>query len=66
MMFKILIIAVIAWIGYNVFKASRFLRSAMSDNKTDNQVKNKKLKIDEGNVEDADFDDIDDNKKNSE
>lgn len=58
-MFKILIIAAIAWIGYNVFKASRFLKSAMSDKKPDKEVKNKKLRIDKGNVEDAEFDDID-------
>ncbi len=57
-MFKILIIAAIAWIGYNIFKASRFLKSVASDNKSDNEVKNKKLKIDKGNVEDAEFDDI--------
>lgn len=57
-MFKILIIAAIAWIGYNIFRASRFLKSAASDNKTDQEVKNKKLRIDKGNVEDAEFDDI--------
>ena len=57
-MFKILIIAVIAWIVYNVFKASRFLKSRTSINKSEKDGKNKKLKYNKGDVEDAEFNDI--------
>lgn len=57
-MFKILIIAAIAWIVYNLFKASRFLKSITTVNKSEKDGKNEKLKYDKGDVEDAEFDDI--------
>lgn len=60
-MIKILIIAAIAWIGYNIFKASRFIKSTMSANKQGKEEKTKKLNYNKSDVEDADFDDIDDN-----
>lgn len=58
-MIKILIIAAVAWIGYNIFKASRFIKSSMSVNKPGKEDKTKKLHYNKRDVEDADFDDID-------
>jgi len=58
-MIKILIIAAIAWIGYNIFKASRFIKSSMSANKQGKEEETKKLNYNKSDVEDAEFDDID-------
>jgi len=58
-MIKILIIAAIAWIGYNIFKASRFIKSTMSAKKQGKEEKTKKLNYNKSDVEDAEFDDID-------
>ena len=60
-MFKILIIAAIVWIVYNIFKASRFIKSTMSADNPGNKVKRKKLNYNKNDVEDAEFDDIDEN-----
>ena len=60
-MFKILIIAAIAWIVYNIFKASRFIKSTMSADNPGKKVKQKKLNYNKNDVEDAEFDDIDEN-----
>lgn len=60
-MFKILIIAAIAWIVYNIFKASRFIKSTMSADNSGKKVKQKKLNYNKNDVEDAEFDDIDEN-----
>ncbi|MCH8928261.1 MAG: hypothetical protein IIB39_06040 [Candidatus Marinimicrobia bacterium] len=60
-MFKILIIAAIVWIVYNIFKASRFIKSTMSADNPGKKVKRKKLNYNKNDVEDAEFDDIDEN-----